>query len=1033
MFNKFYKFYEIFPKIDVKYNTDQLLRILGNNFALLYYRDENILHLYLRTNATVENIRNLFGVKDAELPQFNYYARAFLKHEKHFYEDLEFQDLNNLLAQLQPGQGIFIIFKLEPSLHELHFVRINKLQKLAQYSEKHKIIINNMREKIKDSLYLIDLYLLDNDRRRLKSLTALLSSYSMYPLFFEIPLFKTDVTKLYTKDISLSYLYAILNEKKWLHLKRSSLDHLLIIPNAATIPVLSSRGTQLPTIIPDRPSGFKIGVNPETGKEVRLELEDLVRHSYIIGGTGAGKTSAIATIVTRFMKAYPESVTVIVDPNGDFAEQLASSMADYEKLIYVDPAQATVSVNPLSLPDEIPQDQALLLAESNVKEIFEQLFSLKAGAVYVEYIVINALKILYMKTRSPTFRDLYNVIMKLRSGEIDLPVKDPQWEEKLAQFQELEETSYISALSRLEEYATNPLLVKLFSNDSIKNVLEPGNLVVINASNAQIGSKASFLMIAGWIYKLWYSALVRAALRQKRIPVLTVIDEFEVISDLSILEIILSQARKFGMHLILAHQHTDQVKDLLKSIFSNTAIKVLMRTAGNDAKNLSQVDPGYASQIESVLPTLSPGEAVMFVMPRKSTDVASPFRIKFDYTELKFDQDKLDKVIARMKEKYKTTIENRDVTSLVNPLFRYIEKPNVLEQVVLHNIYEGFADGEKHSIYLVDLLKRIGIDRDKIENVINKLEAAGYISVEKVKNKKLLRYGKGLFGDVKTVAPSSEGRKIAMKVMLKYMKKGYYVTTVRQSRELTARPDLVALPINKSTYNVDYEKAIAIEIESCNELETHPEQVIHNFRKESVKDFSEVHSWTLETCFNKLLELYNQLSDEEKKKVKIFALKIREKEEKKELGKSNVKNKQSIEVNTIDSPVNQNNEKQVTALSQDMKNAKEITETGTTEEEQIETTTVYSPVNNTDKENQITAPSHEEKTISIKDVTIQVVTQNSEYYIVKLNNNAYKVRKSEIDDLEAIKDLVSEIEVKENEIWYKIGDLDYYTISLEPL
>lgn len=47
--------------------------------------------------------------------------------------------------------------------------------------------------------------------------------------------------------------------------------------------------------------------------------------------------------------------------------------------------------------------------------------------------------------------------------------------------------------------------------------------------------------------------------------------------------------------------------------------------------------------------------------------------------------------------------------------------------------------------------------------------------------------------------------------------------------------------------------------------------------KESVKDFLEVHSWTAE-CFDKLQELYNQLSDEEKKKVKIFAVKIREKE-----------------------------------------------------------------------------------------------------------------------------------------------------------
>jgi len=472
-----------------------------------------------------------------------------------------------------------------------------------------------------------------------------------------------------------------------------------------------------------------------------------------------------------------------------------------------------------------------------------------------------------------------------------------------------------------------------------------------------------------------------------------------------------------------------------------------MRTAGNDAKNLSQVDPGYASQIESVLPTLSPGEAVMFVMPRKSTDVASPFRIKFDYTELKFDQDKLDKVIARMKEKYKTTIENRDVTSLVNPLFRYIEKPNVLEQVVLHNIYEGFADGEKHSIYLVDLLKRIGIDRDKIENVINKLEAAGYISVEKVKNKKLLRYGKGLFGDVKTVAPSSEGRKIAMKVMLKYMKKGYYVTTVRQSRELTARPDLVALPINKSTYNVDYEKAIAIEIESCNELETHPEQVIHNFRKESVKDFSEVHSWTLETCFNKLLELYNQLSDEEKKKVKIFALKIREKEEKKELGKSNVKNKQSIEVNTIDSPVNQTQEGSngTDAVSQQVKNKEEqkaqqydireatispsnekslsvdegIHENRQSEKKEIEEQMVYSPVNQDKKETSeaatnkgATTVNREAEIITIKGVVIKVLADD----IVEIDGKKYKVFPSDIDLLRKSKDIAEAITVSNNQI-----------------
>jgi hypothetical protein len=145
---------------------------------------------------------------------------------------------------------------------------------------------------------------------------------------------------------------------------------------------------------------------------------------YVIGSTGASKTSLLATLIMRFTKAYPESVTVMIDPNGDFIDQLASETADYEKLIYLHPVQATISTNPLSIPEGIPKEQAELLAKSNVKEIFEQLFALKACAVYVEYLVINALKILYMKTRSPTFSDFYNVILKLRSGELNLPISD---------------------------------------------------------------------------------------------------------------------------------------------------------------------------------------------------------------------------------------------------------------------------------------------------------------------------------------------------------------------------------------------------------------------------------------------------------------------------------------------------------------------------------------------------------------------------------------------------------------------------------
>jgi Cdc6-like AAA superfamily ATPase len=978
--------YEIFPRVGVKYDAEYLLKTLGNVFAIGYYRDEKLLHVYVKTIATENALRQYFDVKPSEFPtNFRYFAIAKLKRERDFYEIHKFNDIQSFLSVLEQGQGMLVWFALEPVLKELHYSRINKLQQLAQEgSEKPKQIIQLIRDKVKEPLYLVKLILLDNGRKRLKLTAKQLEAYSSLGLSWEIPFFgvkPNNITKIINTQPKLNYLYALLNEKKWIHVTRSNIDQLLIIPNPSVLPTGIGKGAPLPTIIPER-HGFRVGVNPETGREVQLELEDLQRHMYVIGGTGAGKTSFLATLITRFMKTYPESVVVLIDPNGDFAEQLASEMADYEKLIYVDPVQVTIAVNPLSIPDGIPRDQAELLAESNIKEIFEQLFALKAGAVYVEYVIINALKILYMKSRSPTFADLYNIILKLRTGELDLPVSDPTWEEKLQQFQELEETTYISALSRLEEYATNPLLKKLFSSDSINDVLEPGNLIIINASNAQIGTKASFLMIAGWVYKLWYSALIRAALRKKRIPVLTVIDEFEVISDLSVLEIILSQARKFGMHLVFSHQHTDQVKNLLKSIFSNTAVKVLMRTAGDDAENLSGIDPAFSNEIKKILPKLEPGEAIMFMMPRKQGDPATPFKAKFDYTELKFDQEKLNTVIKRMREYYKVEEKKDDVMALVNPLFKYIEKPQVLEQLVLYHV---FRNGKK--MYLVDLLKELGLDRDKVNDVVNRLEKLGYINVEKEGNKKVLYYGKGLFGNVKAIAPSEEGRRLAMKVMLKYIKQGYYVAPAKQDQNLTSRPDLIAIPIDKASLRPIYDKAIAIEIESCNEISTHPEQVVRNWRKESVKDFAEVHSWTYEECFDKLQQLYNQLSDEEKNKVKIFSIKL-----KKEIEQKSEKEQKKVEETgefTVQKPESKGSKQEtISALAQG-------------------------------------APNNAQGTrlklgsLTLKEVTIEILKEDTDYAIIKIGDKQYRVLKTDLELLEAAAkdpELLEDVKLKENKI-----------------
>jgi hypothetical protein len=209
---------------------------------------------------------------------------------------------------------------------------------------------------------------------------------------------------------------------------------------------------------------------------------------------------------------------------------------------------------------------------------------------------------------------------------------------------------------------------------------------------------------------------------------------------------------------------------------------------------------------------------------------------------------------------------SRDLRGLLNPVLKYIEPVKPLE---LYALYTLRVSG---SLAIADLATRPGARREDVEEAVNTLAGRGYIEVYGEGNKKMAKYIKGLYRGLRKAAPSEEGYKLAKKVLHYYAKRGYIVAPVRQDPGLSSRPDLVAVPVDKSTWRPIYSKAIAVEVESCNEVDTHPELVAHNWVKESVKDFAEVHSWTWEMCYNKLKQIYEK-ANVDKAKVKIFSVK----------------------------------------------------------------------------------------------------------------------------------------------------------------
>ena len=114
-----------------------------------------------------------------------------------------------------------------------------------------------------------------------------------------------------------------------------------------------------------------------------------------------------------------------------------------------------------------------------------------------------------------------------------------------------------------------------------EKLMSPGSITIFSVSKADLGESLARLIASTIVMKLWFEVLARARLNKPRTPVFLVIDEFQFVADLPIINTILSEARKYGLHLVIAHQHTKQIPEqLLQSVMSNCAVKVAFQIGG---------------------------------------------------------------------------------------------------------------------------------------------------------------------------------------------------------------------------------------------------------------------------------------------------------------------------------------------------------------------------------------------------------------------------------------------------------------------
>jgi DNA helicase HerA-like ATPase/DNA-binding Lrp family transcriptional regulator len=1001
------KYYELFPKVEYD-KTFNILNSLGHVFEIIYAKDKDLMHLYAYTNTQLEVLRKDFGVNEnVNIPVPKFVGRISFRNEKDFYWGAEFNDFSSFLTKLQPGEQLRLWIVLEPRLNDIFLKYSDKLKRNQSVIGKRQreVLASRLEQFAKDNIYYLQPYVLSDDRKRVKELAKQLQQFILTKsrkLRLEIR--KTKGWEDYIPRIPRFYSLKL---KRWLWVDEEKINKVAVIPNPSVLKVKFIRSAQLPVITVER-KDILVG-HLEDGTPFKLDLEDLYRHMYIVGATGSGKSTTIAKLVVELKKlTNKKKAQVVIDPNHDLVRDL-SIYADY----YFDATIPNFSVNPLQLPRVFEnREDNISLGVSIALAILEKLLGLVETAVNVKYIFQVLLSKLYEKTDSPTLSDIYELVLALRNEELDLDVNDEIFEKEVEALQQMPAQSFISLLSRLKPFVENRVLNQVTSSSTINwdEILKDNTLVLFDTNKGKLGEIPSYLVQASIITSLFYWVLQRSLKSSDRMPIITYVDEFQNVAHLPYIKEILAEARKYGLHLVMANQNLAQLEEagVLEHVLSNTNVKFIMAQSSPRGQELAtKLDKAFSEELQEVVPNLSVGEAVVFMRARPGEKTA-PVKVLVEKVNEVGNEDTAKQLALKTAEKFAPReTKKKDTKAMLNPVLRYCEVPKPLEQYILYYIWK--SDG--HTAFQADLLKDLGIDRDRLRSIIARLQQDGYITTEKIGNKLKLQYNRGLFR-LKGIVDNELGKKIAMKVMVNYLKHGYTVTRGKQEGDI--RPDLVAFVIDKSTFRPHYNEAIAIEIESPNEIEVHPEQVRRNMQKyiPIVDLFKEIHLWTSEEKFDKLKQIYdsfladNSVPQEYKQKVKIFSVKIKKKEIEQQSKEKQKTKPETGEFNGKESeePESKAENKVITAAQGAVANNKQQNEVQT-----IAATTAANNVHGTVKLGSLT----------LKEVTIEVLREDNDYAVIRIGDKQYRVLKTDLELLKAAAkdpELLEDVKLKENKI-----------------
>jgi hypothetical protein len=325
-----------------------------------------------------------------------------------------------------------------------------------------------------------------------------------------------------------------------------------------------------PPVVPSE--GIVLGVNHHRAvdTQIRFAAKDRSRHQYIIGKSGSGK-SALLSWQSRQDIANGEGVC-IVDPHGDLIEDaLAHVPKERAKDIVVfDPSdtERPLGLNLLEAKTEEEKDRASL----DAMEIFIKLFGNEIFGPRIQHYFRNGcLTLMDDEDEGATLIDVPRLFVdeefqRYKVSKCKNVVVRSFWEHEMAKTGAREKEEMIPYFSaKFGPFVTNSTMRNIIGQPksafNVRQIMDEGKVLLVNLSKGKIGDVNAQLLGLIFVNKVNMAAMSRAEMPQEqRKRFYLYVDEFQnFITDA--FASILSEARKYELALIMAHQYIGQLTD----------------------------------------------------------------------------------------------------------------------------------------------------------------------------------------------------------------------------------------------------------------------------------------------------------------------------------------------------------------------------------------------------------------------------------------------------------------------------------------